>query len=72
LHDRIYGAEGRDDIEDWGTENEAMLRGYLRLCNGIPGHDTIRRVFEVLEPKEVEMRFADWISHISVRYWKSG
>jgi len=48
-------AEGWDDIEDWGIENEAMLRGYLRLRNDIPGHDTIRRVFEMLE--------ADWVSH---------
>ena len=60
----MAGAEGWDDIEDWGLENEAMLRQYLRLRNGIPGHDTIRRVFEVLEPKEVQRRFADWVSHV--------
>ena len=60
----MAGAEGWDDIEDWGLENESMLRQYLGLRNGIPGHDTIRRVFEVLEPKEVEMRFADWVSQI--------
>jgi predicted transposase YbfD/YdcC len=60
----MAGAEGWDDIEDWGVENESMLRQYLRLRNGIPGHDTIRRVFEVLEPKEVERRFADWVSHV--------
>ena len=55
----MAGAEGWDDIEDWGIENEAMLRRYLRLRNGIAGHDTIRRVFEVLEPREVEVRFAE-------------
>jgi len=60
----MAGAEGWDDIEDWGIENEAMLRQYLRLRNGIAGHDTIRRVFEVLDPKEVERRFADWVSHV--------
>lgn len=60
----MAGAEGWEDIEDWGLENETMLRQYLGLRNGIPGHDTIRRVFEVLEPTEVEMRFADWVSHI--------
>lgn len=60
----MAGAEGWDDIEDWGIENEALLRRYLRLRNGIPGHDTIRRVFEVLDPQEVETRFADWVSHI--------
>ena len=60
----MAGAEGWDDIEDWGIENEAMLRQYLKLRNGIPGHDTIRRVFEVLDPKEVEERFADWVGHV--------
>lgn len=40
----MSGAEGRDDIEDWGCEREAWLRRYLRQRNGIPGHDTIRRV----------------------------
>lgn len=60
----MAGADGWDDIEDWGLENEAMLREYLRLRNGIPGHDTIRRVFELLEPNEVELRFADWVSHV--------
>ena len=54
----MAGAEGWDDIEDWGLEHETMLRLYLHLRNGIPGHDTIRRVFEVLDPKELERRFA--------------
>jgi len=60
----MAGAEGWDDIEDWGIENEAMLGRYLSLRNGIPGHDTIRRVFEVLEPKEVERCFAQWVSQV--------
>ena len=60
----MAGAEGWDDIEDWGIENEAMLRKYLRLRNGIPGHDTIRRVFELLDPAHVEKRFAEWVSHV--------
>ena len=48
------GAQGWDDIEDWGREREAGLRGYVRLENGIPGHDTIRRVFESISPLELE------------------
>ncbi|MDR2507729.1 MAG: ISAs1 family transposase, partial [Candidatus Accumulibacter sp.] len=53
----MSGAEGWDDIEDWGREREAWLRRYLRLRNGIPGHDTIRRVFETLSPRALEERF---------------
>lgn len=57
----MSGAEGWDDIEDWGRAREAWLRQYLRLRNGIPGHDTIRRVFEVLSPIELETRFEQWM-----------
>ena len=31
----MSGAEGWDDIEDWGRAREAWLRRYLRLRNGI-------------------------------------
>ncbi len=60
----MSGAEGWDDIEDWGREREDWLRRYLRLRNGIPGHDTIRRVFEALSPQVLEQRFEDWMSAI--------
>ncbi|MDR1350807.1 MAG: transposase family protein [Zoogloeaceae bacterium] len=46
----MSGAHGRDDIEDRGRERETWLRGYLRLRNGIVGHDTLRRVFETISP----------------------
>ena len=32
------------------------MRRFLGLRNGIPGHDTIRRVFEALSPAELEQR----------------
>ena len=58
----MSGAEGWDDIEDWGREREAWLRRYLRLRNGIPGHDTIRRVFEAISPLALEERIEEWMS----------
>lgn len=60
----MSGAEGWDDIEDWGCEREVWLRRYLRLRNGIPGHDTIRRVFETLSPMELERRFETWMGEV--------
>ena len=60
----MSGAAGWDDIEDWGRERETWLRRYLPLRNGIPGHDTIRRVFETLSPLELERRFEAWIGEI--------
>lgn len=60
----MSGAEGWEDIEDWGCEREGWLRCYLRLRNGIPGHDTLRRVFESLSPLELERRFEAWMGEV--------
>jgi len=60
----MSGAEGWDDIEDWGVERQAWLRQYLKLRNGIPGHDTIRRVFEALSPAAFESRFVEWVQGV--------
>jgi hypothetical protein len=60
----MSGAQGWDDMEDWGREREAWLRGYLRLRNGIPGHDTIRRVFEAISPLALGSRFEEWMSEV--------
>jgi predicted transposase YbfD/YdcC len=60
----MSGAEGWDDMEDWGRAREEWLRRYLKLRNGIPGHDTIRRVFEALSPSELETRFEQWMSEV--------
>lgn len=60
----MAGAEGWDDIEDWGRGQEDWLRRYLPLRNGIPGHDTIRRVFEALSPRQLESCFAAWMAQV--------
>lgn len=60
----MSGAEGWDDIEAWGRERETWLKRYLRLRNGIPGHDTIRRVFEALSPEVLEARFVQWMQSL--------
>ncbi|MFM0213994.1 transposase family protein, partial [Paraburkholderia sediminicola] len=50
----LAGAQGWDEMEEWGIAHEARLQQYLELPHGIPGHDTIRRVFEVLDPKQLD------------------
>ncbi|MCL2083403.1 MAG: transposase family protein, partial [Oscillospiraceae bacterium] len=39
-----------EDMEDFRKDREDWLREFLELPNGIPGHDTFRRVFERLNP----------------------
>jgi predicted transposase YbfD/YdcC len=60
----MAGADGWDDMESWGEANEERLRLYLDLRNGIPGHDTIRRVFEAIDPKRLEAVLLEWIGHV--------
>jgi predicted transposase YbfD/YdcC len=58
----IAGAEGWEDIEEFGLQKEAWLRRHLRLENGIPSHDTISRVFRALKPQAFETAFREWVA----------
>lgn len=60
----MAGAEGWDDMEAWGEANEERLRLYVGLRNGVPGHDTIRRVFEAIDPKRLEMVLLEWVGQV--------
>lgn len=52
------------DIEDWAIENEEWLRQYLELPNGIPSWYTIERVFDVINPKQFEKCFVEWVNEV--------
>lgn len=60
----MAGAEGWDDMEGWAEANEERLRLHIELRNGIPGHDTIRRVFEAIDPKRLEAVLLEWIGDV--------
>jgi len=47
----ISGAEGWEDLEEYGKANAAWLGDLLDLPYGIPGHDTFRRVLARLAPR---------------------
>jgi predicted transposase YbfD/YdcC len=50
----ICGAEHWTHVELFGKINEAWFRTFLDLPNGIPSHDTLGRVFAVLDPDAFE------------------
>jgi len=58
----ICGAEDWEDIERFGKDKREWLESILELPNGIPSHDTFRRVFIHINPKEFEQCFFDWIN----------
>jgi predicted transposase YbfD/YdcC len=49
------------DMEEFGTEREDWLLGFLELPNGIPDSDTFRRVFERLKPNELSKCLFNWL-----------
>ena len=57
----VAGADSWDDIEDFGNAKIDWLGTFLDLPNGIPSHDTFRRLFERLDPAEFQKGFLGWI-----------
>lgn len=58
----IAGAEGWEDIENYGISKQQWLEEFLELPNGIPSDDTFRRVFERIEPEALETSLAKWLA----------
>lgn len=57
----ICGAESFVDIADFGVAKKDWLKTFLELPNGIPSHDTIGRVFSLLDPKQFQASFSEWM-----------
>jgi predicted transposase YbfD/YdcC len=52
-----------DDLKEthyWATINEEVLRKYLKLKNGIPGYDTMRRVLAVVDSHYFNKMLQKW------------
>jgi len=64
----IACAESWDDIALYGRSKLAWLRTFLELANGIPSHDTFRRVFMLIDPDAFEAGFAAWVGSLADRF----
>ena len=60
----LSGAEGWEDLEEFGQSKEGWLRQFLELANGIPSHDTFRRVFSLLDAAAFQERFMRWVEGV--------
>jgi predicted transposase YbfD/YdcC len=56
----ISGAEGWEDIAEYGRQKHAWLKTFLQLPHGIPSPDTIGRLFRRLKPEEFQRCFLSW------------
>src|SRR3982750_3495174 len=61
----IACAESWEDIELYGRSKRAWLKSFLALPNGIPVHDTFRRVFMLLDPDAFEACFVRWAQSLT-------
>ena len=57
-------AESWCDIALSGRSKLAWFRTFLALPNGIPSHDTFRRVFMLIDPDAFEAGFTAWVGSL--------
>nr|MDJ0718290.1 ISAs1 family transposase [Prochloraceae cyanobacterium] len=60
----IAGAEGWEDIENYGISKQEWLEEFLELPHGIPSDDTFRRVFERIDPLALENGLTKWVREL--------
>jgi hypothetical protein len=60
----IAGAEGWEDMENYGLSKQSWLSEFLELPNGIPSDDTFRRVFERINPEALAKVLSQWLPHL--------
>jgi predicted transposase YbfD/YdcC len=61
----IACAESWEDIALYGRSKQDWLRRFLALPNGVPSHDTFRRVFMLIDPDAFEACFTAWAQGIA-------
>ncbi len=57
----LCGCEDFVEIEEFGKAKEDFFRRFLELPNGIPSHDTFRRVFQMVCPQALQGCLIGWL-----------
>jgi len=61
----LCGGQGPTDMALFARSQEAFLRGILVLENGLPSHDTFRRLFLALDPDQFRGSFQQFMAQFS-------
>ena len=57
----LCGVDDWEGVEDFALEEEAWLRTFLALPNGIPSHDTFNRIFRMINVGAFNACFLEWV-----------
>lgn len=60
----VSGADGWTDVETYGLHKQSWLETFLDLPNGIPSHDTLGRVFGLVDPAAFQRCFLAWMEAV--------
>ena len=63
----ISGAEGWQDIENFGKAKIDFLKKHLAFENGIPSDDTFRRFFRAIDPNKFQENFLNWVNSLNFK-----
>lgn len=63
----IGGANTFVAVSTFGEAKIEWFRTFLRLPNGIPSHDTIGRVFRLIDPQQFQDAFCSWMAAVAQR-----
>jgi hypothetical protein len=61
----LCGGQGAVDMAVFAEAKETFLRGFLKLENGLPSHDTFSRLFRNLDPDQFRGSFQRFMAQFS-------
>jgi predicted transposase YbfD/YdcC len=60
----LCGSDDFVEIEGFGRAKEDFFRRFLELPDGIPSHDTFRRVFQAVQPLALQQCLIAWLRDV--------
>jgi predicted transposase YbfD/YdcC len=63
----LCGADSAHEIVDFADGNENWIKNYVELADGIPSHDTISRVFSLIDKNIFCSMFTEWTQFLQKR-----
>src|SRR5580693_3693005 len=61
----LCGGQGATHMAAFAVAKEPFLRGFLKLENGLPSHDTFSRLFRLLDPEQFHAMFQRFMARFA-------